>query len=214
MKIRQSDGIWMLLVMTFLSGCAAAQLRDVPRAERAAWLPKGSTWIWAGKNSGSFGSGTVTSTFTMLGEQTWQGRPVMAQTDGNLVYYYDRDRRIVGSAKGDTPVSTYQPYEALYDWPLAVGKSWTSELKYMDHAAGQTYDLTFRFTVDAFEELTTPAGTFKVFRIRRESPVDHLVHWYNPELGLEMKRQWARFSGHRAGPGTNDREVVSYEVKR
>jgi hypothetical protein len=161
------------------------------------------------KSTGSLGSGSRIATWEALGEQDWEGRRVVGLTSGREFYlYFDASRRIVAQVRDGKPVQTYDPYEALYDWPLFVGKSWVSEFRIRDHAREQTVALKYNFQVEAFEEIPTPAGAFKAFRIRRDGPDDRYIVWFNPELAVEVKRVWERFSSHRLGAGTNDMEFV------
>ena len=74
-------------------------------------------------------------------------------------------------------------------------------------------DLKYVLAVEAYEEVTVPAGTFKTFRIRRTSPDDRYVTWYEPILGLEVKRDWKRFATHPAGSGTHQMQMLSYNIK-
>jgi hypothetical protein len=101
----------------------------------------------------------------------------------------------------------------LYDWPLFVGKSWPSEFQIKNYDRNQTLDLKYVFTVEAFEEVTIPAGAFKTFRIRRTSPDDRYVIWYEPKLGLEVKRDWERYATHPFGTGTHQMEMLSNTIK-
>lgn len=204
------------LLMTVAVVCPSVAVHaqvDTPKVERPVWPPAGSTWNIKLNLSGSLGSGTRESTFEALGEVDWNGRRVQAQRAGNQ-FYYDSERRIVGSAARDgTPIQTYHPYEALYDWPLSVGKSWPNELQLKVHQRNETLDLKFVFAVEAFEEITVPAGTFKTFRIRRTGPNDRMVVWYEPKLGLEVKRDWERYATHPSGPGTFQMEMLSHALK-
>jgi hypothetical protein len=127
--------------------------------------------------------------------------------------YYDASRRIVAQVRDGKPVQTYDPYEALYEWPLFVGKSWVSNFQIREYARDQTTSLRYDFRVEVIEEATTPAGVFKTFRIRRDSPDDRYVVWFDPELGIEVKRDWERFASHRLGSGTNKLELLSHDVK-
>jgi len=111
------------------------------------------------------------------------------------------------------PVQTYDPYEALYEWPLFVGKSWVSDFRIRDYARDQTTSLRYDFRVETVEEVTAPAGVFKTFRIRRDGPDDRYVVWFAPLHGLEVKRNWERFGSHRLGAGTNQFELLSHDVK-
>jgi hypothetical protein len=150
-----------------------------------------------------------------LGEAEWEGRRAMRiQLRGGPQLVFDPDRRILAQVRDDKPLSTYHPYEALYEWPLVVGKTWPSKFQQKRPATGATLDFEFQFTVEALEEATTPAGTFKAFRIRRTSPRDRYVVWYEPALGIEVKRDWERFASHPDGPGSNKLELLSYKISR
>jgi len=187
---------------------------DAPNVERPVWPPPGSTWTVNLKLSGSLGSGVREATFESLGEVDWHGRRVMGNyMRGGAHAYFDAERRIVASARDGKPIQTYHPYEALYDWPLFAGKSWPSEFQLKIYDRNQTLDLKYAFTVEAFEEVTTPAGTFKTFRIRRTSLDDRYVIWYEPKLGLEVKRDWERYATHPLGTGTHQMEMLSYTIK-
>ena len=131
---------------------------DAPKVERPVWPPPGSTWTVNLKLSGSLGSGVRDATFESLGEVDWHGRRVMGNyMRGGAHAYFDAERRIVASARDGKPIQTYHPYEALYDWPLFAGKSWPSEFQLKIYDRNQTLDLKYAFTVEAFEEVTTPA---------------------------------------------------------
>jgi hypothetical protein len=184
-------------------------------AERAVWPPTGSTWKARVTASGSLGSGTLENILESQGEVEWEGRRALRhQIQGGAQFVFDLDRRILAQVRNGKPFNTYHPYEALYEWPLVVGKSWPSEFQQKRHATGETRDYKFEFTVEAFEEVATPGGTFKTFRIRRTSPHDHYVVWYEPVLGIEVKRDWERYANHPDGPGTNQMELLAYSITR
>ena len=88
-----------------------------------------------------------------------------------------------------------------------------TELEQVRGERDQLLDLKYALTVEAYEEVTVPAGTFKTFRIRRTSPDDRYVTWYEPILGLEVKRDWKRFATHPAGSGTHQMQMLSYNIK-
>ena len=205
----------MLAGMALIPFSLALAQIDAPRVERPVWPSPGSTWIVRTKSTGSLGSGSKTATWQALGEQNWEGRRVIGLTSGQGFYlYFDDSRRIVAQVRYWKPVQTYDPYEALYDWPLFVGKSWVSEFRIRDYVREQTVALKYDFRVEEFEEVATPAGVFKTFRIRRDGPDDSYIVWFNPELAVEVKRVWERFSSHRLGPGTNEMELVSHNISK
>ena len=205
----------MIAGMALIPFSLALAQTEAPRIERPVWPPAGSTWIVQTKSTGSLGSGSKTATWQALGEQDWEGRRVIGLTSGGGFYlYFDDSRRIVAQVRDGKPVQTYDPYEALYDWPLFVGKSWVSEFQIRDYVREQTVALKYDFRVEEFEEVATPAGVFKTFRIRRDGPDDSYIVWFDPELAVEVKRVWERFSSHRLGPGTNEMELVSHNIKK
>jgi hypothetical protein len=189
--------------------------------ERPVWPPPGSTWTVQTKSTGSLGStganvaATRTVTWEALGEQDWEGRRVIGLASGGASTFTmtPADASWRRFATGNPSRRTI-PYEALYEWPLFVGKSWVSEFRIRDHARGQTVALKYDFRVEAFEEVVTPAGAFKAFRVRRDGPDDRYIVWFNPELVIEVKRVWERFSSHRSGAGTNEMELVSHSIKK
>ena len=204
---------FFLLATLGLPGLIVAQT-DVSRVERPVWPPVGSTWTARMTSTGSLGSGSQDLTFWALGELDWDGRRVMGIANSSgLHLYYDASRRIVAQVRDGKPVQTYDPYEALYEWPLFVGKSWVSDFRIRDYARDQTTSLRYDFRVETVEEVTTPAGVFKTFQMRRDGPDDRYVVWFDPELGLEVKRDWERFASHRLGSGTNKLELLSHDVK-
>jgi len=205
----------MLAGMALIPSSLVVAQTDAPRVERPVWPAPGSTWIVQSNSTGSLGSGNSIVTWQALGEQDWEGRRVIGLTSGRGFYlYFDDSRRIVAQVRDGKPVQTYDPYEALYDWPLFVGKSWVSEFRIRDYVREQTVALKYNFRVEVFEEVATPAGVFKTFRIRRDGPDDRYIIWFDPELAIEVKRVWERFSSHRLGPGTNETELVSHNIKK
>jgi hypothetical protein len=117
-------GFLVVVIVAVLPSVPVHAQSDAPKVERPVWPPPGSTWSVNLKLSGSLGSGVRDVTNESLGEVDWQGRRVMGiSTRGGAQAYFDSERRIVATARDGKPIQTYDPYEALYDWPLFVGKS-------------------------------------------------------------------------------------------
>src|SRR5215813_11290609 len=149
------------------------------------------------KLSGSLGSGTREVTIQWLGEVDWDGKRVMGLQVGapGSYYYYDAQRRLLAQLREGKPVVTFRPYETLYDWPLFVGKSWLTEFQEIHHDRNQTLEEKLVYTVEAFEEITIPAGTFKTFRIRCVTPEERDIVWYEPKLGMQIKARLGALHG-------------------
>ena len=206
----------LIALLAVLPSVPAHAQDDAPKADHVVWPPPGSTLTMNFKLSGSLGSGTREVTIQWLGEVDWDGKRVMGLQVGapGSYYYYDAQRRLLAQVRDGKPVVTFRPYETLYDWPLFVGKSWLTEFQEIYHDRNQTLEEKLVYTVEAFEEITIPAGTFKTLRVRFATPQQHYVVWYEPKLGMEIKRDWERSAAHPFGVGTHQMEAISYTIKK
>ncbi len=179
----------VLCLLPLAVSCAVAASKD-PAAPPAgaqiveAGFPEAGT-KWVARISQT-GSGTTTSfTYTVLGEGTYDGKPVYRVSAGNDILVYDK---ATGNSVADLHMGkesrAYSPHNGFFSWPLYVGKSWTASYTYHDRASGTTIDpLRFEYHVEAFEEVTVPAGTWKAFRIEAEIPEQTAfsTFWYAPD---------------------------------
>ena len=204
----------LVLFLDVAGGCApTAPPVGAPQAGLKL-PPVDSSFVMQNKNSGSFGSDTSQSTWKFLGEQTWQGRKLIAFSDGTLTNYGDPQRRLIATVRGTTPVESYDPYYTGADWPLFVGKSWPNRFRYTDHRQNRTFEnVQHDGKVEAYEEVRTLAGTFKAFKINLGDQFLRVTQWYSPELALFIKTHTERLPGFFAGPGVRETELVSYDFK-
>ena len=81
-----------------------------------------------------------------------------------------------------------------------------------NHAAKRTNPYQLTQKVEAIEEVTVPAGTFKTYKISTVNSLgdDNLV-WFSPELGIFVKQSNKRTAKHAQGPGTQSSELMSYK---
>lgn len=125
-----------------------------------------------------------------------EGAWVLQDEDSRGVLYLDAELAEIGQQVGDRTGSLRLnvPAERRYHWPLWPGKRWTSE--FVRKAPGQALAMTAAYHVDAVEEITVPAGTFRCLRIwRRLRPVGDrpwpelvTVWWYAPQVGTFVRR--------------------------
>jgi hypothetical protein len=73
--------------------------------------------------------------------------------------------------------------------PMAVGQYYTSLYCFSDLCCEE------HVTVEAFEEVTVPAGTFQAFRLRLQSPLPERLGWFAPELNA-MVKETVRCAGY------------------
>jgi hypothetical protein len=190
------------------SGCAMA-----PKAERYVPPPMGASWSFSQANSGSYGSAARQTT----------SRRVQDAQGGRLLAFEGTDATILADpgtgrwhswVKGDTPLLSWNP-PIGYEWPLEVGKTWTKDYVFTMHAAKREVPLKVTQTVEAYEDVTVPAGTFKAFRIRSTNSMgDDNVNWFSPELGIFVKGDLRRTEKHAAGAGTRKNELTSQTIRK
>lgn len=173
----------------------------------------GSTWVRVMQNTGSYGPAT-TRVSNIRGAGTWRGSAVKTweSAEGTLLQAPNGD--FVAIVKGDTPLVTWDP-PAGYAWPLTIGKSWSRKLNVTFHAAKRTIPVEVTSTVEAYEEVTVPAGMFKAFKVRSiDNQGNEDLNWYSPELGIFVKQSLRRTARHSAGPGTRETVIESQTIRR
>jgi hypothetical protein len=172
---------------------------------------------WVMKTTDQSGS-TRTTTWTVMDEGAFEGKPVYRVTNGADVFLLEKPtRNLIARLKGDTPVFLMKPHEGQFTWPLWVGKRWTSSFDAKDLAQRRQFpDVTSEWSVETYEEIIVPAGTFKAFRLKsapsRNQSVAYTL-WYAPELGLLVKQIVERGATNYLGGGKATNELVEYELK-
>jgi hypothetical protein len=184
-----------------------------PKYERYVAPPIGSTWVTARRDTGSYGSGSVQLANTM-GEQMWQGQKLNAYQNQEATLLAHPDGRWVAMVRGNTPLISFDPL-TNWQYPLEVGKTWTRRFNMTIHAAKRSIPIEATDTVEAYEDVIVPAGTFKAFRVRTtDNAGNENVNWLSPELGLFVKSSLRRTAKNPQGPGTREQELVSQTIRR
>ncbi len=198
------------LSLTFAAGgCALLE----PTAENYDAPQIGATWVNARTDTGSFGTGRVEQKGGR-GERTWEGQKVLTfeGTDGQILA--QPNGNWIAIVKGDTPIMTWDP-PLHWQWPLKVGKTWTRDQRVTFHANKRTLPYQLTQKVEAYENVTVPAGTFKTFRVSTVTTLgDETTVWFSPQLGIFVKQSLRRTAKHPAGAGTRDFELVSHTIKK
>ncbi len=191
-----------------VAGCAMM----APRTETYVAPTVGTTYSNYRRDTGSYGASTVHLPGKYLGEQVWRGQryrafetpelTLLGSAGGNLDF--------VAQVRGDTPILTWEP-PITWQYPLEVGKTFTRKYSMTIHAAKRTLAVEDKVTIEAYEDTTVPAGTFKAWRVRTVDNFgnDNLA-WYAPALGLFIKQNLRRTASNPAGPGTREIELTSY----
>jgi hypothetical protein len=71
------------------------------------------------------------------------------------------------------------------------------------------------YTVDAYEDVAVPAGTFKVFRVTSQfGQTTKNITWFSPDLGISVKTVFERTSQFYTGPGIRETQLLSQDIKK
>jgi hypothetical protein len=169
---------------TLLAGCAAV----APSTDRYVAPPIGSTWTYHVTATGSYGGGERDMQ-VRLEEGTLDGRKLYKfVAPGGAVLRTDTAAVVAVLGPGDRVVLHYDPPIGP-GWPLEVGKTKTDKLT-LTTPSGAKVPMTADWKVEAYEDVTVPAGTFKAWRI---SMADNFGYrstiWSVPDR-LGIVKQW------------------------
>ena len=190
-------------IISFSSACETTPTRQAPLPGepvcKAPNMVDGDTWVYRDWSS-------------HYGKDVYQRKVIDVEEDGSFAV-------VVMAKKADT-VKIYN-FDANYrqinpptdkqllDFPLFVGKKWSDQ--YEGGAVdGKRYKYKSTYKVRSHGTVTTEAGTFKAFEIRRGSynislhSKSWVTYWYSPEIKLIVKEKpdW------RIG-----RELISYTLE-
>jgi len=213
MKIIRSVKLYLVIaalaLALLLGGCAMT-----PTAERYPALQVGTTYTIARSDTGSFGSGPTQMTLKVA-ERMWEGKRMIAFVAPNGVTVSNPEGCWVAIlAPDEKPIMIFDP-PIGWEYPLEVGKTWTKSYRVTIAATKQTIPFDQTSKVEAYEEVTVPAGTFKTFKIvSSDTTGSETVSWSSPEVGMWIKRIETRTAKHAAGPGKREIQLISYTVPK
>ena len=197
----------VLVVSMGLAGCESSGVsRTVVIGERPTWNA-GDSWTYRGRGP----SGTFNVTRKVLREGVFEGREAYEVDAGGTHYWYTKQLGYLARTKGDETTRLARPPED-WQWPIQVGKQWSAIVAWIDRTdtQQQTYTLTSVWTVEAYEEVKTPAGTFKAFKVTRreiESGASQEL-WYSPEV-----KSWIKIRGANTADGNYEEELTSFTLR-
>lgn len=189
------------------AGCADTP----PRAERYIAPPVGSSYKIQVSSTGSFGIVNKMELQVSMRDVVVEGKPyhrfdagdgATLQTDSVGLYM------VLGA--GDRQLMRYDP-PLGYEFPLMVGKTWSQDIALT--VGGTTkMPLKAQWKVEAYEDVSVPAGTFKAWRVVFTDNFGFKqTTWSMPETaGVFAKRVSERSSAHpQGGAGTQVIELLT-----
>lgn len=199
---RRTDGLLLRAALLLLAGCAGLEPQGKP-------IPGGESVV-------------VDAPTYKVGDEWRYSRGVFSQVigfEGDLRivasnrdpfcdgcrYFLDRNGVVVKTLdrQGNPTQSGSQGLKIL-DFPLRVGKSWSQDIDLRELRTGAMRPYANTWRVEAYEEITVKAGTFKAFRIswRQENRGPYpwrgeATLWWSPDVkgfvkGVAHTTEWFR----------------------
>ncbi len=201
---------------TFAATALAASLLAVPSlaqpvADSPAATPAGTVMTFHRKSSGSLGTFDGPVVWT-ISHGTWEGRPAvmqMARLGGSAFDPKTHANMATLDAEGKATMVFDPPVG--YQWPLQVGKTWTSKHTATTPATGRSVPLEVTWKVEAWEDVTVPAGTFKTYKVVTTNNFGEVeTRWTAPGTGIVLaKRLVTRPATHPQGAGELEAVLLS-----
>ena len=190
-----------------VAGCASTP----PKAERYIAPPVGASWKVQVSSTGSFGNANKLEQQVSMRDVVVDGKPYHRfDAGGGANLLNDSVGVFMVLGPGDRPLMRYDP-PLGYEFPLEVGKTWTQDIALT--VGGTTkVPMKAQWKVEAYEDVTVPAGTFKAWRV---SFTDNFgfkqTTWSLPEtVGTYAKRVSERPATHpQGGAGTQVIELLT-----
>jgi len=111
------------------------------------------------------------------------------------------------------------PFKSIFNFPIFVGKEWKYEAKSIPTGGSKEANFLNELKVERVEEVTVPAGTFKVYRIyykQTHMPSTRngwICLWYSPVVKMWIKREVEKTSYWAKTTWLQDTELISYHLK-
>jgi len=176
----------LLLAIALNWGCApkGTPLASLPEAPAPQWKP-GDYWEFTGHNRSAFAISDRMEVVSVGEEIVLRGRG-----DTGRQTTLAGDFSVTGTKGGIVAYHVVSGKDAYLLFPMKVGASQTVRHTANTPKGAQNYTMTV--SVEAAEEVTVPAGTFKTFRLRVAKKNDtgwngDYLMWYAPEVGYFVR---------------------------
>ena len=160
---------------------------EEPIASAPEWQ-RGDRWVY------EWTSGTERGTRTVeVGEiTTVNGVPYYAVEVGpTSQQYYTKELHFAASVQASRVLARMVPPQPWFVWPLKPGAKWEYHGVYEEQPGSRKQNDIF--TVVGIEQVTVPGGTFRAFKVVRETDrSDADQYWYAPDT-----RWYVRWIGRR-----------------
>ena len=148
---------------------------------------------------------------------------IQARTGSKNWFRFTRDWNLMANVPGDGIERRFDPPVPVYSFPLEPGKTWQAKYK-NTRSDGRVYDNDRTVTVDGWEEVTVPAGTFKALKVSSLTyyrRVDgggtgggRIVfnYWYVPEVRRPVRIEDVNIGNNGVVQQDFTSELISYKL--
>ncbi len=209
-------GVFWLVVACVLMSVATAQEKVATETKvEVEFPPPGTKWV---TRTADHAGATSIRTSTVLEGGSYEGKPVYRVSDGTDVRVFDKaTTNWIATLRDGKERFAASPNEGVFSPPLQVGKWWKASYTYYDRGRGRSWSpIETTWKVEAYEDVTVPAGTFKAFKLQStpgRNDATYTIIWYAPEVKLIIKRVSERTLDHSLGPGKFVTELIEYQAK-
>jgi hypothetical protein len=142
----------------------------------------GDTWVFSVKEGGTIGSTS----------KSLNGNYELVIVGGKLKIAAVSEAQKEELDPRPAPLIAMLTFGPNLDFPLTVGKQWTRDYKGTYVGSSKQVARKITYEVKAVEQVTTPAGTFRAFKVEsddRASDRDYFTttYWYSPETRSVVK---------------------------
>ncbi len=145
---------------------------------------------------------------------------------GALAYYLEYGENtqvwtptlnVIATQEGKKVLEENVPDSGTFQWPLFVGKQWTSLRSIYNRVNGHSLSpVETLWSVEGKETVQTPAGRFEALRLvsspsRNDAAQETL--WYVPQVKNIVKRRIDRTPAHHLGAGVVTVELLEYSLR-
>lgn len=156
----------------------------------------------------------VTLSWVVKDSIKWQGKNAylidMTGGQGQSFILWDTNLNLVATIDSHGKVLTaFEPCVKIFSFPLKVGNGYSYGYEYW--SGGKKATVTEQVKVESKELISTPAGKYDVFVIKRNAPLMTERHFYSPHLGFPVRWEWSQAYEHPQGPGEFVVELIKFE---
>jgi len=139
---------------------------------------------------------------------------------GKGTFVYDHNWNPVRIERPNNDNRKFEPFVPVFSFPLEPGKTWHQKYKVDRH--DQQFEYEGEATVEGWEDVTVPAGTFRALKISSLTSFRRVggrggrgtlttTTWYSPVVGTYVKRERLQVAKNNLVKVDDTQELVSYK---